>query len=66
MDARGENVYTREIRKYEGKRPLGELVCKWEDNIKWIVKIGCGFGLDSFPSEQGWALVNTVINLQIS
>jgi hypothetical protein len=32
------NAYKILIRKPEGKRPLGKLGCKWEDNIKIDLK----------------------------
>jgi len=30
------------VGKYEGKRPLGRLGRRWEDNIKWISKSRMG------------------------
>jgi hypothetical protein len=43
-DRRG--VYRSLVRKPEGKRPLGRLKHRWEDNIKMgLQKVGCG-GMD--------------------
>jgi hypothetical protein len=37
------------VRRLEGKRPLGRIRRRWEDNIKWIgliwLRIGTGGGL---------------------
>jgi hypothetical protein len=36
-------VYRGLVRKPEGKRPLGILRSRWEDNIKMdLQKVGCG------------------------
>jgi hypothetical protein len=55
--------------KPEGKRPLGRLRRKWEDNIKAdFQEVGCG-GMDWIVLAQDrdrWrALVNAVMNLRI-
>jgi hypothetical protein len=40
------------VGKPEGRRPLGRLRRKWEDNIKMILQeVGWGFGLDRSGSE---------------
>jgi hypothetical protein len=58
------------IRKREGKRPLGRPRHRWEDNIKVGLQ-GMGFGgVDWIELTQDrdrwWALVNAVMNLQVS
>ena len=54
------------VGKPKGKRPLGRLSRKWEDNIKIdLQEVGCG-GMDWIKLVQGtnrWrALVNAVVN----
>ena len=53
----------------EGKRPLGRLNVRWEDNIKIdLQEAGCG-GIDWIELSQDrdrWrALVNAVMNLRV-
>jgi hypothetical protein len=53
----------------EGRRPLGRPRHRWEDNIKMDLQ-EIGFGdVDLFHLAQDrdrcWALVNTVMNLQV-
>jgi hypothetical protein len=53
-----------------GKRPLGRSACRWEDNIKMdLQEVGC-VGMDwielSQDRDRWWALVNLVMNLQVS
>jgi hypothetical protein len=31
-------VYKAFMRKFAGKRPFGRLRCRWEGNMKWILK----------------------------
>ena len=55
--------------KPEGKRPLGRLRHRWENNIKMdLQEVGCG-GMDWIELAQDrdrWrALVNVVMNLQV-
>ena len=55
--------------KREGKRPLGRLIRKWEDNIKMdLQEVGCG-GMDwnVLAQDRGiWrVLVNAVMNLLV-
>jgi hypothetical protein len=39
----GRGLYRVLVRKPEGKRPLGRLRLKWEDNIKMdLQEVGCG------------------------
>jgi hypothetical protein len=57
------------VGKPEGKRPLGRLRCRWENNIRLDLReIGWG-GMDwiGLAQDRGqWrALVNTVINLRV-
>jgi len=57
------------VRKSEGKRPLGRLRRRWEDNIKtYLQEVGCG-GMDWIDLAQDrdrWrALVNLVVNLRV-
>jgi hypothetical protein len=65
-----KNAYTILVSKSEGKRPLGRHRHRWEDNIRMDVReIECEV-VDWIHLTQGrdqWrALVNTVMNLQIS
>jgi hypothetical protein len=53
----------------EGRRPLGRLRRKWDDNIKKDhQEVGCG-GMDWIELAGGrdrwWALVNAVMNLGV-
>ena len=53
----------------EGKRPLGKLRHRWEDNIKMdLQEVGCG-GMDWIELAQDWdrwrALTNVVIKFQV-
>ena len=55
--------------KPEGKRPLGKLSCRWEDNIKMDLReVGCG-GMDWIDLVQDrdrwWAFVDAVMNLRV-
>ena len=46
-------VYRVLVRKPEGKRPLGRLRQRWENNIKMdLQEVGCG-GMDWFKIETG-------------
>jgi len=62
-------VYRVLMGKPEGKRPLGRLRFKWEDNIKMdLHEVGCE-GMDRIELPQDmdrWqSLVNVVMNLQV-
>ena len=55
--------------KYEGKRPLGRLRRRWEDNIKTdLQEVGCG-SMDWIELAQDrdrcLVLVNAVMNLRV-
>ena len=68
MGERG-GVYRVLVGKPEGKRPLGRLRRRWEDNIKMdLQEVGCG-GMDWIDIAQDrdrWrALVNTVMKLRV-
>jgi len=57
------------VGKPEGKRPLGRLRLRWEDNIKInLQERGCG-SVDCIELAQDWdrwrALVNAVMNLRV-
>jgi hypothetical protein len=57
------------VGKAEGKRPLGRLRPKWEDNIKMnLQEVGC-WGMDWIELAQDrdrWrALVNAVMNIRV-
>ena len=63
------NVYRVLVGKPEGKRPLGRLRRRWEDNIKMdIQEVGYG-GMDWIELAQDrdmWrAFVNVVMNLRV-
>jgi len=62
-------VYRVLVGKPEGKRPLGRLRRRWEDNIKMdLQEVECG-GIDWIELAQDrdrWrALVNAVMNLRV-
>jgi len=57
------------VGKPEGKRPLGRLRRRWEDNIKMALQeVGCG-GMNLFEVAQDvdrWrSLVHAVMNLRV-
>ena len=62
-------VYSVLVRKTEGKRQIGRLRRRWEDNIKIeLLKVGCGSmdWIDVAQDRDRWqALVNAVMNLRI-
>jgi len=65
----GRGMYRVLVGKPEGKRPLGRLRRRWEDNIKLDLQVvGCG-GMDWIELAQDrdrwWALVNAVMNLRV-
>jgi len=65
----GRGMYRVLVGKPEGKRPLGRLRHRWEDNIKRdLQEVGCG-GMDWIKLAQDrdrwWALVKAVMNLQV-
>jgi hypothetical protein len=53
------NGYTIFVGKPEGKRLLGRLKRRWEDNIKMVREIGWS------GKDQSRVLVNTVMNLRV-
>jgi len=62
-------VYRALVGKPEGKRPLGRLRRRWEDNIKMdLEEVGCG-GMDWIDLAQDrdrWPAVgNAVMNLRV-
>ena len=64
----GRGVYRVLVGKPEGRRPLGILRLRWEDNIKMdLHEVGCG-GVDWIELAQDgnrWrALVRAVMNLR--
>ena len=65
----GSGMYRVLVGKPEGKRPLGRLRHRWEDNIKMdLQEVGCG-GMDWIKLAQDrdrWrALLNAVLNLRV-
>ena len=58
------------VGKPEGKRPLGRLRRRWEDNIKMDLQevgVGCGDWMESAQGRDRWrALVSTVMNLRVT
>ena len=62
-------MYSVLVGKPEGKRPVGKLRHRWEDNIKMdLQEVGCG-GMDWIELAQDrdrWrALVNAAMNLRV-
>jgi hypothetical protein len=57
------------VGKPEGKRPLGRLGCRWEENIKMDLQEVGWRGMESIDTAQDrdrWrALVNAVMNLWV-
>jgi hypothetical protein len=54
--------------KPEGKRPLGRLRRKWEDNIKRDLEVGggCGDWMERAEDRDRWrALVSTVMKFRV-
>ena len=66
----GKVVHRVLVGKPEGKRPLGRLRCRWEDNIKMDVQEvggGCGDWMELAQDRDKWReLVSTVMNLGVS
>jgi hypothetical protein len=64
----GRGVYRVLVGKPEGKRPLRRPRCRWEDNIKMDLEVGCG-GINwsgvALDRDRWRALVNVVMNLQV-
>jgi hypothetical protein len=55
--------------RYDGKRPLGRLKCKWKDKIKlYLQEMGWG-GMECIASTQDRdkrrAILNAVMNLRV-
>jgi hypothetical protein len=69
-DGVGRGVYRVLLEKPEGKRPLGILKRRWEDNIKMdIQEVGCGVmkWIELAQDRDRWrALVNAVMNLRVT
>jgi hypothetical protein len=61
-------VYAILVGKPEGKRPLGRPKHRWEGNIRMYLKEISWEGVDwiHLAQDHWWALVNMVINLQVS
>jgi hypothetical protein len=58
------------VGKSEGTRPFGNPRSRWEDNIEMdLQEVGCG-GMDwielAEDRDRWWALVNAVMNLEVS
>jgi hypothetical protein len=67
-EVRGE--YNILVRRPEGRRPLGRLRRRWDDNIKMDLReIGFGYvyWINLAQDRDRWrALVNTVMNLRVA
>ena len=65
----GERVHRVLVREPEGKRPLGRLRRRWEDNIKIDLQEvggGCEDWMELAEDRDRWrALVSTVMNLRV-
>jgi len=65
----GRGVHRVLVGKPEGKRPLGRLRHRWEDNIKMDlqeVEGRCGDWMELARDRERWrALVSTVMNLRV-
>jgi hypothetical protein len=65
----GRGVYKVLVGRPESRRPLGRPRCRWEDNIKMVLReIGIGgVNLTQLTQDrvQWRAFVNTVINLRV-
>jgi hypothetical protein len=62
-------VYRVLMGKPEGRRPLGRLRRRWEDNIKkYLQEVECGSmdWIELAPYRDGWrALVNAVMSIRV-
>jgi len=65
----GKGVFIVLVGKYDGKRPLGTLRLRWEDNIKMdLQEVGCGCmdWIELAQDRDSWqALVNAVMKLRV-
>ena len=65
----GRGVYKVLVGKPEGRRPLGRLGHRWDDNIKMdLQEVGCECmdWIDVVQDRHRWrALVNAVMNLRV-
>jgi hypothetical protein len=65
----GRGVYRGLVGKPEGKRPLGRLKRRWEDNIKMDFQaVGClgMYWIELAQDRDRWrAVVNVVMNLRV-
>ena len=65
----GREVHRVLMGKREGKRPMGRLRCRWEDNNKLdLQEVGgtCGEWMELVQDRDRWrALVSTVMNLRV-
>ena len=65
----GRGVYRVLVWKPEGRRPLGSLRRRWEDNIRmdlWEVGCGCVDWMELAQDRGRWrALVSAVMNLRV-
>ena len=62
-------VYRVLVAKPEGRRPLGRLRHRWEDNINIVLQEGGWWGMDWIDLAQDrdwwWALVSAVMNIWV-
>jgi hypothetical protein len=69
MHEEKRDAYTISVGKPQGKRPLGILRSRWEDNITLNFKEIGWVGMDwiylAQDRDQRWALVNTAMNLRV-
>jgi hypothetical protein len=69
LNCQNTDAYKVLVGKPEGKRQLGRPKCSWEDNIRINLREAWWEGVYwihlAQDRDQWWALVNTLMNLQV-